>query len=335
MNMIRIGVLCPSEIAFRRFMPALKQLDGFKYVGLSAATKLEYTGEPSDDIMPPELEKAQNFTAEHGGKIFSGYNSLITSDEIDAVYIPLPPALHFKWAKKALENGKHVLLEKPFTTSLKDTEELLAIAEAKNLAVHENYMFAYHSQLEWIKNKVENGAIGDVRLIRIDFGFPFRGVSDFRYNKALGGGALLDCGGYTLKLASMLLGNSARVTASRLNSKDGFEVDLYGNATLTNDEGLTAQVSFGMDNSYKCSLEIWGSTGTIYTNRILTAPAGFEPTVVIKRENEEQTFTLPADDTFRKSIEFFERCVKDSKTRLEHYSEICRQSGLVDKFERK
>ncbi len=332
MRKIRIGVLCPSEIAFRRFMPALKQLDEFEYIGLAAAAKREFTGENSDEIMPSELEKAKNFTTEHGGKIFSGYNSLITSDEIDAVYIPLPPALHFKWAKLALENGKHVLLEKPFTTSLKDTEELISIAKAKNLAVHENYMFVYHSQLEWIKNKVAEGAVGDVRLIRIDFGFPFRGANDFRYNKALGGGALLDCGGYTLKLASMFLGDTARVTASRLNSKDGFEVDIYGSATLTNDDGLTAQVSFGMDNSYKCSLEIWGSTGTIYTNRILTAPAGFEPTVIIRKGNEEQSFTLPADDTFRKSIEYFRGCINDNAVRSAHYSEILNQSALAEQI---
>ena len=120
-------------------------------------------------------------------------------------------------------------------------------------------MFVYHTQLDWIRKKISEGTIGEVRLIRIDFGFPFRGANDFRYNKALGGGALLDCGGYTLKLASLFLGDSAKVTASQLNGKDGFEVDIYGSATLTNNEGLTAQVSFGMDNSYKCSLEVWGS----------------------------------------------------------------------------
>lgn len=332
MSKIRIGVLCPSEIAFRRFMPALKQLDRFEYIGLAAATKREFTGEDSDEIMPSELEKAQSFVREHGGKIFSGYQSLIGSDEIDSVYIPLPPALHFKWAKMALERGKHVLLEKPFTTSLQDTEELISIARAKKLALHENYMFVYHSQLDWIKNKIAEGAVGDVRLIRIDFGFPFRGANDFRYNKALGGGALLDCGGYTLKLASLFLGESARVTASQLNSKDGFEVDIYGSATLTNDDGLTAQVSFGMDNSYKCSLEVWGSNGTIYTNRILTAPAGYEPTVIVRNENDEQSYTLPADDTFRKSIEHFGRCILNDSVRIEHYGNILNQSDRVEQI---
>ena len=330
MNKIKIGVLCPSEIASRRFMPALKKLDNLEYIGLAAATKREFTGENSDEIMSSELEKARNFTAQYGGKIFPGYNSLVSSDEVDALYIPLPPALHFKWAKIALESGKHVLLEKPFTTSLSDTKTLIELAKSKNLAVHENYMFVYHSQLEWIKNKLSEGIIGDIRLIRIDFGFPFRGANDSRYNKALGGGALLDCGGYTLKLASVFLGETARITASHLNGKDGFEVDIYGSATLENDNGLTAQVSFGMDNNYKCSLEVWGSTGTLFTNRILTAPEGFEPTVIIRNGNDEQSFTLPADDTFKKSIERFHKCIENSSLRLKHYDEIIRQSILVD-----
>ena len=332
--MIRIGVLCPSEIAFRRFMPALKQLDRFEYIGLAAATEREFSGADSDQVRASELEKAEKFAAEHGGKIFSGYESLITSDEIDAVYIPLPPALHFRWAKKALECGKHILLEKPFTTSLEDTKELIAIAENRGLAVHENYMFAYHTQLDWVKEQINSGVIGDVRLIRIDFGFPFRGANDFRYCKALGGGALLDCGGYTLKLASMFLGDTVRVTESQLCGKDGFEVDIYGSATLKNDAGLTAQVSFGMDNSYRCSLDIWGSSGSIYTNRILTAPAGYAPVMTIRNADGEKNMELPADDTFRKSIEAFADCISDSKKRNDKYAEIIRQSGLVDKFER-
>lgn len=333
MERIKIGVLCPSEIAFRRFMPALKQLDCFEFVGLGAATEKEFGISDSNVVLQSEREKAESFVKEHGGKIFEGYKSLISSEEIQAVYVPLPPALHYKWGKAALEKGKHILLEKPFTTSQKDTTDLIDTASAKGLAVHENYMFAYHSQLDFIKEQMQNGVIGDIRLIRIDFGFPFRGSNDFRYNKALGGGALLDCGGYTIKLASILLGETAIITASQLNSKEGFEVDIYGSATLTNDKGLTAQVSFGMDNSYKCSLEVWGSKGTIYTNRILTAPAGFEPTVTVKTAEEEKIVTLPADDTFKKSIQKFYNCIENDTARKENYKSVKKQSEHIDSFE--
>lgn len=325
---IKIGVLCPSEIALRRFMPALMKCEDFEFAGISSASAEEWFGEPTGELVESEKSKAKKFTDNYGGRFFESYDELLSSPEIDAVYIPLPPALHFKWAKKALENGKHVFLEKPFTTAFSDTEELLKIAKEKNLAVHENYMFVYHSQLDWIKNKLPE--IGEIRLIRIDFGFPFRGANDFRYNKELGGGALLDCGGYTVKLAGLFLGETAKITASQLNTKSGFDVDIYGSATLTNSDGLTAQIAFGMDNSYKCSLEIWGSEGTICTNRILTAPDGFEPVVTVKKGDEEKQFTLPADDTFAKSIDFLKQCVKNDKIRSEHYEAIYRQSQFIE-----
>lgn len=330
MNKIKIGVLCPSEIAFRRFMPALMKNDRFEFVGISSANEHEWSGDHTPALVMAERKKAQNFIDTYGGRLFSCYNELLCSEDIDAVYIPLPPALHYMYAKAALENGKHVLLEKPFTDSLAHTSELLTLARERRLAVHENYMFVYHTQLKWIKERLSEGAIGDLRLIRIDFGFPFRGADDFRYNKELGGGALLDCGGYTIRLASEFLGDSARITASQLNHKEGFDVDIYGSATLTDASGLTAQVSFGMDNSYKCSLELWGSTGTIFTNRILTAPDGFEPTVLIKHANDEKSFRLEADDTFGKSIGHFYDCISDDSARLSHYRDIEKQSELVE-----
>lgn len=310
---MKLGILGTSDIALRRFLPALSKQKYFAYAGV--ATR---------DISSP---KAEQFKQQFGGDVYASYADLLADDSIGAVYIPLPPALHYEWAKKALLAGKHVLLEKPFCTNVQDTNELLGLAAEKHLAVHENYMFVYHSQLDWIKEHMAE--IGALRLIRIDFGFPFRGANDFRYNKELGGGALLDCGGYTLKLAGYFLGGSTQITTSQLNMQPEFGVDIGGSATLVNDRGLTAQVAFGMDNSYKCSLELWGSKGALYTNRILTAPVGYEPQVTIKIGDNEQVYTLPADDSFGKSIAYFGDCIGSDAKRIDHYAEIKRQAQLV------
>ncbi len=333
MNKVRIGVICPSEIAFRRFMPALKQLDEIEYVGVASANAQEwFEAEQAVDetVIENEQAKAQSFADEYGGKVFKSYTELIISPEVDAVYLPLPPALHFKWAKLALENNKHVFLEKPSTVSEKDTKKLVEIAAERGLALHENYMFVFHKQLDEINDIIKSGKIGDVRLYRIAFGFPLRAKNDFRYNKELGGGSLLDCGGYTLKLASMLLGDTAQITYSQLNYKNDFEVDMYGSAAMVNDNGITAQISFGMDNSYKCELEVWGSKGCLTTGRILTAPAGFVPTADIRIGNETETVTLSADDTFARSILKFCRCVADGNERINNYKALIKQAELVD-----
>jgi NDP-hexose-3-ketoreductase len=332
--MMKIGIVCPSEIALRRFLPALSNLPDFKFVGIATAHISEWEG-ANDDIINKEKEKAKIFTEQYGGKIFESYSSIIESEDIDAIYLPLPPALHYKWAKLALLAGKHILIEKPATTSYKETNELISIARKRDLAMHENYMFAFHNQLTAINDIITQGEIGEVRLYRIAFGFPRRASSDFRYNKQLGGGALLDCGGYTIKYASMLLGETAKIFYAKSNYDDDFDVDIFGSAALINKHGITAQIAFGMDNSYKCDLEVWGSRGCLITGRVLTAPDGFVPEVSLKIVNEIEVRKLPADDAFMKSIQKFQECIEYNSVRNNNYKVIKKQAALIDEFLKK
>lgn len=337
---MRLGVICPSEIAIRRFMPALQQCDGVEFRGIGVYTKEERYGEcdiPDEEFqlaLAKEKDKAYVFLEQYGGRLYNSYKEVVTAADIDAVYIPLPPSLHFKWAKIALENGKHVLVEKPATTSAVHTKELVDIASKRGLAFHENYMFTFHKQMDVIKDIIKSGEIGDIRLYRIAFGFPRRSPDDFRYNKALGGGALIDAGGYTIRCATYFLGHSGEIRYAQSNYTDEFDVDMYGSASLVNDEGITAQIAFGMDNNYKCDLEAWGSKGCLFTGRILTAPVGYKPTVTIRKGNEENTIDLPEDDAFLKSINHFIDCIHDDRTRGERYRIIRRQAELVDDFRR-
>ena len=330
--MMKIGVICPSEIAFRRFLPALAQCEGVGFAGVAVADKTEFA-DADDAVLRNEIEKANAFVAEYGGLVYRGYHTMIEDDNIDAVYLPLPPGLHYQWASKVLAAGKHAFVEKPCTTSLKDTESLIALANEKKLALHENYMFTFHRQMEQVQEVVNSGQLGEVRLYRIDFGFPLRAQSDFRYNKALGGGALLDCAGYTMRCASFFLGQTANLVCGMKKGIKGFEVDMYGSATMRNAEGVAAQLAWGMDNNYRCCLDIWGSKGTLHTDRIMTAPAGFTPHATIKIGNDEPfVVALEADDAFKKSIEHFSRCIKDDAERLSNYEQIRHQAQLIDQY---
>ena len=335
---MNFGILCPSEIAYRRFLPSLSKIDKAKLIGIGVNSPDERYGinTPSqkeiNKMLKEETDKANKMICDYGGYLFNSYNSVISSSEIEAVYIPLPPALHFKWAKKALENGKHVLVDKPSTIAFSDTLELVDVAKKNCVALHENYMFVFHNQIDAINSIINSGEIGDIRLIRISFGFPLRSKNDFRYNKKLGGGANIDAGGYTLKYASILLGDTIEIKYANLNSVDGFEVDMFGSAILENNEGITAQVAFGMDNDYKCELEVWGSKGTLKTDRILTAPVGYVPSVRIKKNTEIEERMLPSDDSFKKSIEHFISCVENEGVRYNNYKEILNQAQLVEHF---
>lgn len=335
---MKIGIISPSEIAFRRFLPALKKFGKFTYAGVAVPSEKDWFGDKMHEksdfeaIHSREYEKAIGFKENYGGEIYEGYSTMIHDAEIEALYIPLPPALHFKWAKEALKAGKHVFIEKPSTCSLADTTELVDIAIQKGLALHENYMFIYHEQINEVDDIIQSGQLGDVRNYRINFGFPMRSRNDFRYNKALGGGSLFDAGGYTLKYARHLLGPTARIISSHLTYTDGFDVDICGCATLVNDKGHVAQVAFGMDNDYRCIIDAWGSTGTLTSDRILTAPAGFIPKCTIKNNQEYTDRQLSPDDTFLKSIEVFEKCISDEDSRQNEYGEIIAQAALVNDF---
>lgn len=338
---VRIGVICPAEIAYRRFMPALTELENAEFVGLGVNSLEERFGK-QDTYAKEQIQrieygqsKAQKFVDEYGGQVFESYQKVLECKIIDAVYIPLPPALHYKWAKKALEMDKHVLLEKPSTPSFAESLELVELAQKRDLSLQENYMFLYHKQLLEIDQILASGEIGEFRLARISFGFPMRARDDFRYSKELGGGALLDAGGYTLRYATYLLGDTAHVTCSHLNYLPGFDVDMYGSGEVMNVRGDVVQISFGMDNNYKCELEIWGSKGSIYTGRILTAPKGYVPNVVIRKENEETKRELSEDDTFKNSINRFAESIRNKEIRDENYKQIIAQATILDEFKRK
>lgn len=313
---MKIGVLGTADIAFRRFLPALKKCPDMEYAGVASRIP----------------EKTERFVEVYGGQGYSSYEALLNDESIDAVYVPLPPALHYEWGKKVLLAGKHLFMEKPFATSLTETEELLLVAKKMGVVVHENYMFLYHSQLARVKELMMDGTLGEIRLYRMAFGFPKRAEGDFRYNKALGGGALLDCGGYPVRLALELLGESVKVTQARLAQPEGYEVDLYGSAVLENAAGECAQISFGMDNAYQCQLEVWGSKANLIAPRIFTAGAELKPPMLLRGSKGEEKLEIEADDQFLRSIQQFSGKVSGETALL--YGAIRSQTATIENIRR-
>ena len=331
MKNIRIGIICPSDIAFRRFLPSLTGEKDFTYVGVAVADKSEWNGDVADEVIAKEIKKAEKFAETYGGNVYTGYKALIKSNDIDAIYLPLPPALHYKWAKLALEEGKHVFVEKPSTVSYETSKLLTALAKEKKLALHENYMFQYHSQITEIKKMIENGEIGKVHSYHAKFGFPMRAQNHFRYNKALGGGALLDAGGYVIKLATKLLGENLTMLASTMKEYNDMNVDMYGSYMFKNEKEEVFVGEYGMDCEYQCSLSVWGSKGILSTDRIFTAPDNLKPIVQVLHDGVTNKIELQADSHFKKSIRKFYEAVNNEIIREKIYQEIEKQAELVER----
>lgn len=336
--MLRIGVMGTANIAKTRMIPTILSLAGLEYAGVARASEEEWNAPDAgpvavaySDAAAKNQELAASFQESFGGEVYEGYMEMLERDDIDIVYMPLPPSLHFQWGMEALKHHKHLLMEKPFTLSANDTKTLLDTAEREGLAVIENYGFMYHTQFLKIKELLDAGKIGELRLIRTAFGFPHRAQNDFRYSRHFGGGALYDCGGYTLKLASSFLEDPISLLAPSLIVTPGHEVDICGSATLC-DRNRTVQLAFGMDHAYKCELELWGSTGTLLAQRIYTAPGDLAVTLVIKSNAGEEKITVEPCNQFGEIVKQLLIAIRDPKRAASLREEILRQAELVDAF---
>ncbi len=309
---IRVGILGGAKFAVRSLMPAFADHPRFVLSMIASRDSAKASALAAQFACTPTT-----------------YDGLIAASEIDLIYVPLPTGLHAEWAAKCLLAGKHVICEKSLATSLAEVDSLVAIARQKQLLLFENFQFRFHSQTSTVRSMLDSGVIGDLRCFRSSFGFPpFSDRNDFRYCRALGGGALLDAGAYTLKAASLFLGNSVWVRTASLWHPAASEVDLGGGAYLQSDSDVMGEVSFGFDHFYQCNYEFWGSKGHLIAKRAFTAPPGFAPEVVLSTSHGTESIMLPADDHFTNMLSYCSDCIHTKS--FEHEYEVClTQSRLV------
>ena len=320
MKRLRIGVLGCANIAKRMMIPAIRSMEEWE---LAAAASRS-------------LEKAKRFAEKFNCEPVEGYEPLLEREDINAVYIPLPNGLHYEWGMKALGKKKHCLVEKPMACDYASAKHMVETARQHQVSLFENFMFVYHSQHDFIREKLKNNEIGEIRCFRSSFGFPPLPRDNIRYDKTLGGGALLDAGGYLLKACQLILGEDPPLTvpAAYLKMDPGTGVDIYGGAFLRNREGLFAQIAFGFDNFYQCNYEIWGSKGKITAHRAFTAGPGIKPKVVIEKQDKYDEFLLPPDNHFVNILKAFYRSITQKDAyREEEYRQILLQAALLQEVQ--
>lgn len=313
------GVLGTANIALRSVMPAMQAIEGNELVAASSRSQTN----------------ADAAAAQFGIASLGSYEALLERADIEAVYVPLPNSLHYEWVTKALEAGKHVLVEKSAFVTLQEAERAVALARAKGLAIVENFQFQHHSQHRTVRKLMQDGAIGAVRSIRASFGFPpFGGDGNIRYKKELGGGALLDSGAYTLKATSFLFGNHFEVKAAHLSYNEQYGVDWFGGAFLVDESrGIFSEVAWGFENFYQCNYEIWGSSGKLTATRAYTAKADFRPVILLEQNGGAEELVLDNDDHFHHMLMHFNRIVAE-RSFDEELERILVQARLIDGVQR-
>jgi len=317
MKRIRIGIMGGASIAERLMIPAILSLpDQFELVAIASRTK----------------ENAQKFSSLFGIEGLVGYDVLVDRKDIDAIYMPLPTGLHLEWITKSLQANKHVFAEKSLAMNFDNAQMLVNLAKSKNLLLMENFMFRYHSQHKYVFSILENTELGEIRLFRSEFGFPPLGFDNFRYNKELGGGSLLDAAAYTVRVSQWFWGAKQTVLSAVLYLKN--EVDLYGNATLINDNNIVSQLSFGFDNYYRCNYEFWGSKGNLIAERAFTPKANDNPTILLDKNGQSERIKIETDNHFINILKDFHTSIQNND-HDRHLNDVLDQSKILSDIQKK
>jgi dTDP-3,4-didehydro-2,6-dideoxy-alpha-D-glucose 3-reductase len=316
---INIGILGCANIAKQSMIPAINNLkEYFILIGIAGRNH----------------DKVDECAKENNTRAFYSYDQLIGHEELDAVYIPLPNALHAEWIEKALKQGLHVLVEKSMACSFDEVNQLNHQAEKSNLVLIENFQFRFHPQLQIIKNLLSNDAIGDLRCLRSSFGFPpFPDINNIRYNKELGGGALFDAGAYPVKISQIFLGHDIQVKAASLKVDNNIGVDIWGGGFLQQKESpLFAEIAFGFDQYYQCNVELWGSKGKISASRIFTSPKDFRPEIILENSNGKEIIKVDEACHFTNMLMHFYILITTKKQVKDEYIQNVNQARLLEEF---
>ena len=246
MRKLRWGILATGRIA-QTFA---------KGIAASKTGKLVAVGSRS-------LESAQAFCAERGGTPLSSYRAVAEHPDVDVVYIATPHHTHEDDTSMCAKNGKHILCEKPFTLSLESAERAIAEVRRNKVFFAEAFMYRFLPQTEAIVELLRGGLLGEIHHVRSEFGYQTsRDTQNFRFERKLGGGALMDVGVYCVSMSRLLLGQEpVRCEYAMEPSDRGY--DAVGTGFLVFEGGKSASFSTGVHLEMKNRVHVYGVNGSM------------------------------------------------------------------------
>jgi predicted dehydrogenase len=289
MSTVRIGILGAARIAPAALIKPARSV-GEAEVGAVAAR---------------DRNRADAFASKHGiPQVRDSYTALIADPEIDAIYNPLPNGLHAEWTIAALEAGKHVLCEKPFTANAKEAEDVAAVAARTGLVVMEAFHYRYHPLAKRMREIVESGELGAIRRVETALCFPLPKFSDIRYQYDLAGGATMDVGTYTVHMARLLGCEEPNVRSAEAKLRTP-DIDRAMQAELAFPSGHTGRITCSMWSSWvlKTYARVMGDRGEL---RVInpTSPQLWHR-MRVKSDGTTRTERFPRRPTYEYQLEAF------------------------------
>lgn len=244
MRKVRWGILGTGAIA-RQFVEGLNSLPEAEVLAVGSRSEAS-AAEFADEREIPRR--------------YASYDDLAADPDVDVVYVATPHPFHADNAELCLEAGKAVLCEKPFTLNAAEAERIVWLARDRGLFLMEGMWTRFFPLMEKLRRLVSDGAIGEVRMLNVDFGFRADLDPASRlFDPKLGGGALLDVGVYCVSLASMVLGKPSRTVGLSHLGETG--VDEQASVVLEHEGGSLSNLSIGIRTATPQEVTIMGTDG--------------------------------------------------------------------------
>ncbi len=281
-SIVKWGILSTADIN-RKLIP-----------GAHASDKVDLLAVASRD-----QARADAYAREWGiPRAYGSYEALLADPEIEAVYISLPNTLHPEWSIKAVEAGKHVLCEKPFTRHPEEVTAAFDAADRAGMLLTEAFMYRHNPQTKRLAELVADGAIGELRLVRSAFSYSLYDHDNIRLRTELEGGALMDVGCYNVSGSRLLAGEPERVWGEAWYGPSGTDWVFAGTMRFAGD--VIAIFDCGTAMTSRDELEAIGSEGSLFLDDPWHCKS---PVLELRREDGVERIEIAHEDSYRLEME--------------------------------
>lgn len=279
-----------------------------------------------------DLNKARRFAQAHNiPRVLDSYDALVNDADIDAIYNPLPNALHCEWTIRALRAGKHVLCEKPIASNAREAEEMARGADQAGRVLMEAFHYRYHPLARRVKEILESGEIGAPQELQAEFFIPlFLRPNDIRFDFELAGGGAMDTGCYCVNLIRYLGGNEPRVVSANAKLSSP-QVDRVMRATLEFENGLTARLgcSLAAFPPLKIFARVQGDKGRIEVANPFIPHLYFRGLTVETAQGRRRE-TVSAEPTYNFQLRAFAAAVRGENTNITGGTDGVKNMRVID-----
>jgi predicted dehydrogenase len=208
-------------------------------------------------------DRADAYAGEWGiPRAYGSYDALLEDPEIEAVYISLPNSIHVEWSIRAAEYGKHVLCEKPMDSSSDRVDDAFDTADRAGTLLSEAFMWRHNPQTKRLRELLDGGVIGELRLVRSCFSYGLYDADNIRLRTDVEGGALMDVGCYCISGSRLVAGEPESVFGSQWTGPSG--TDWVFTAALRFPGDVLGIFDCGTAMTNRDELEAIGSEGSLF-----------------------------------------------------------------------